>query len=67
MKNEPNVKQEIKNEHEVCATVKCQNNGNDDEGGFFPTLPSPNKKLNKVAYVEINREQMNTAYQDLTG
>ena len=66
VKNEPNVKKKIKNEHNVCASVKCQNKFNYDKDDFFPTLPSPNKKLNKVAYVVIDREEMNTAYQDLT-
>ena len=33
----------------------------------FPTLPNPNKKSNEVAYLLINRDEVCTAYQDLTG
>ena len=43
VKNEPNIKQEIKDEHNVCASVKCQNNGDDDEDNFSPCRPLPTK------------------------
>ena len=66
VKNEPNTKQEIKDKHHVCTTVKRENNVIDKKDDFFLTSPSPNKKLNKVAYMVINREEMNIAYQDLT-
>ena len=67
VKSEPNAKQKIKDEHNVCTSVKWQDKDNGNEDDFFPVSPTPNKKLNKVAYVVINREEMNTAYQDLTG
>ena len=33
----------------------------------FPSAPQPNTKCNHVAYILINRNDMTTAYQDLTG
>ena len=36
------------------------------DDNFLPS-PSPNKKTNTVAYIVINQDEINTAYQDLTG
>ena len=33
----------------------------------FPPSPNPNNKTNDVAYMIINRHEVNTAYTDLTG
>ena len=33
----------------------------------FPLRQTPNKKCNQVAYILVNREDITTAYQDLTG
>ena len=33
----------------------------------FPTSPTPNVKTNDVAYMIINRDELSTAYADLTG
>ena len=33
----------------------------------FPSSPTPNKKSHQVAYVILNKTDLNTAYQDLTG
>ena len=31
----------------------------------FPSSPTPNKKSHQVAYIIINKTDLNTAYQDL--
>ena len=57
----------IKNENNTHPTVKREDDRVDDADDVFPTSPSPNIKTNQVAYVLINREEISTAYQDLTG
>ena len=67
------IKQEIKNEFKIKQepAPKVKLEPTDDLGieheDFFPISPAPNTKSNKVAYVVIDRNEMNTAYQDLTG
>ena len=37
------------------------------DNNSFPPSPTPNNKTNDVAYMIINRHEVNTAYTDLTG
>ena len=38
-----------------------------DDDNIFPPSPTPNVKKNQVAYILINKKEITTAYQDLTG
>ena len=38
-----------------------------NENDIFPTVTQPHTKCNQVVYVLINRDELQAAYQDLTG
>ena len=38
-----------------------------DENNIFSTITQPHTKCNQVAYVLINQDELQSAYQDLTG
>ena len=39
----------------------------EDDADAFPESPKPNIKINQVAHALVDRNNMNTAHQDLTG
>ena len=60
-------KENIKDKNNITQDVRYGNDQEAEEEDNFPTSPSPNHKTNKVAYVLIDRDEINTAYHDLTG
>ena len=64
VKSEPHI-----NTHPVPDQIKSAFTESNDntQDNLFPTEAPKAEKINKVAYVLINKESIKTAYQDLTG